>query len=51
MPAALVARACSFDGSANAPLTSWPVSVELGSAIDRFAEPAVEITLAVVLAS
>ena len=51
MPPALVARACTFVGSANVPLMSWPVLVVLGSATDRFAEPAVEITFAVVLAS
>ena len=48
MPAGLVARACSVDGSANAPLTSLPVAVALGSAIESAAEPAVEMTLAVV---
>src|SRR5690349_6192009 len=41
------ALACSACGNANVPLTSLPVLVELGSATDRVASPAVEITLAV----
>jgi hypothetical protein len=32
-------------------LTRWPVAVALGSATDRVAEPAVEITFAAMLAS
>ena len=47
------ARALTFSGcgSENAPLTSCPVAVELGSATLSAASPAVEITLAVVEAS
>ena len=37
-------------GSENEPLTRWPGAVPLASATDSFASPAVEITLAVVLA-
>ena len=40
--------ACSVCGRANVPLTSLPVAVLLGSATDRVASPAVEITVAVV---
>src|SRR3954471_3120532 len=40
----LLALTCSFCGRANAPLTSWPVFVALGSATDSAASPAVEIT-------
>ena len=42
------ALACSVCGSANVPLTSLPVAVLLGSATERVASPAVEITFAVV---
>ena len=45
-----VARACSALGSAKAPLTRCPLAVALGSAIESAASPALEITLAVVLA-
>ena len=45
-----LAAACSGDGSENVPLTRWPVAVALGSATDSAASPAVEITLAVVVA-
>jgi len=44
----LVARACSGDGSENAPLTRCPVLVGLGSDTLSSASPAVEITFAVV---
>jgi len=47
---ALAAETVSGLGSANAPLTSLPVSVVLGSATDSVASPAVEITVAVVVA-
>src|SRR3954462_13233507 len=43
----VVALACSGCGSANAPLTSLPGLLELGSATERAASPAVEMTLAV----
>src|SRR5262245_58069821 len=33
-------------GSENVPLTRWPVAVDDGSATERLASPAVEITLA-----
>src|SRR4051812_24034964 len=45
--AAMTRRAC---GSENAPFTRWPVAVEDGSATLSVASPAVEMTLAVVLA-
>ncbi len=48
MLAAFVARACNRGGSENVPLTRWPVAVALGSATESAAEPAVEMTLAVV---
>ena len=51
MPPALVARAWSGDGSENAPLTSRPVAVALGSETDSVAEPALEITFADSVAS
>ena len=44
------ALACSVSGSANAPLTSLPVLVVLGSATLSVASPAVEMTFAVVVA-
>ena len=40
------ARACSGDGSENAPLTSWPVAVDAGSATLSVASPAVETVVA-----
>ena len=42
--------ACSVCGSVNAPLTSLPVLVGLGSATDSVASPAVEMTFAAVVA-
>src|SRR6201991_2265788 len=45
---AVVALACSACGSENAPLTSLPALLVLGSATERAASPAVEMTLAVV---
>ena len=50
MPAGLVATAFRAVGSENAPLTRWPGAVALGSVTDSVASPAVEITLAVVVA-
>ena len=47
-PASAAAR--SGYGSENVPFTRWPVAVALGSATVSAASPAVEITLAVVLA-
>ena len=44
----LAAFTCSGVGSAYAPLTSLPVLVVLGSAMESIASPAVETTLAVV---
>ena len=44
----LDAVACSFCGRKNVPLIRWPVLVELGSATESVASPAVEITFAVV---
>src|SRR3954469_15781893 len=44
---AVVALACSACGSANVPLTSLPGLLGLGSATERAASPAVEMTLAV----
>src|SRR3954469_72707 len=41
-------RPCSGEARANAPLTSRPVLVALGSATDSFASPALEVTVAVV---
>src|SRR3954466_15465062 len=46
--AAMTRRAC---GSENEPFTRWPVAVEDGSATLSVASPAVEMTLAVVLAA
>ena len=46
----LVALACSACGRANEPLTRWPVAVVLGSATERIASPAVEMTFALVCA-
>src|SRR4051794_17878422 len=43
--------ACRVWGSENAPFTRWPVAFELGSATLRVASPALEVTLAVVLAA
>jgi hypothetical protein len=43
-------RAVSACGSENVPLTRWPVAVALGSATLSVASPAVEMTVAVVLA-
>ena len=43
-----VAIACSVVGRKNEPLTSLPVLVELGSATEISASPAVLITFAVV---
>src|SRR4051812_47076979 len=50
VPAALAALAVSVCGSENAPLTRRPVAFGLGSATLSVASPAVEITLAVVVA-
>ena len=50
MPSGLEALACSGEASANAPLTRWPVALVLGSATVRVASPAVEVTVAVVVA-
>ena len=50
VPPALAARARMACDSENEPLTSLPVAVELRSAIDSVASPALEITLAVVWA-
>ena len=50
MPPALVARAMIGAASENAPLTRRPVAVLLGSETLSTPSPAVEITLAVVLA-
>ena len=47
---AFVPRACSADGSENAPLTRWPVAVEDGLVTLSSASPAVEMTFAVVAA-
>src|SRR4051794_37806495 len=44
----VVALACSGWGSAKAPLSSLPGLLELGSATERAASPALEMTLAVV---
>ena len=46
-----LASAWSGSASANVPLTSRPVAVLLGSLTDSAASPAVEMTVAVVLAS
>ena len=43
-----LAFTCSFCGRKNEPLTRWPVFVELGSATERVASPALETTWAVV---
>src|SRR4051794_20315839 len=45
-----VPATCSGEASANAPVTSRPVAVELGSAAVSVASPAVETTVAVVVA-
>ena len=44
-----LARTCSGSASANEPFTSRPGAVALGSATDRVASPAVDMTVAVVL--
>src|SRR4051812_35105292 len=44
------ADARSGSASANAPLTRWPGAVALGSTTESVASPAVEVTVAVVLA-
>ncbi len=46
-----LAFACSGSLSANAPLTSRPVAFGDGSVTESVASPAVEVTVAVVLAS
>ena len=48
VPPGLVAMTCSGCASVNVPFMSLPVFVELGSATDSVASPAVEITFAVV---